>query len=375
MQINLFVLIEDFFEGTVLFVLKFVITLLRIIRHPIKGSILGYESFKACRAREIGPATFLVICVFAFWTSVLALIFFSERLYPAPIIASRLEALDASPLRVPVLLVVVATALTVFLAEVTFRVVGWSFARLRVWPDNDLGRHEKWLAVGRYTIGSMGIIFTLMIALIGIARWTMPSVVQASSFWNNLIIVTGVTTIVLLIFAAYSRALANFAISLGSRDVRPGIRIASPLFLFVLSITAFVLSMIVATRLSGVLTDAPRPLITNLRCERNFNSGASVLAVVTIRNDGRNAQLLDTSSWHLRITNNQGGFYQSDNGSVRIDGRTNPPYTLMRPRSVMYVTVGFPVKAGEIPGGWVKCSIWADPRRLYFEEGSWLGTY
>lgn len=123
MGLDLFAIIEKFFQGTILFLLKFLSTIALVFFHPVKNSLVAFGQFQSSQEREVGPTTFVAICISGFWATVIVILSIGSQQYQSDVLISELKALNASPLRVPIILTAVGTIATLVLLEVIYRLM------------------------------------------------------------------------------------------------------------------------------------------------------------------------------------------------------------------------------------------------------------
>ena len=127
MGIDLFVVIERFFQGTIIFVLKFFGTLFLIAAAPKTYPLVAFQKFQSKKDREIGPTTFLAVCSIIFFTALMGSAFAIDQIFETTNILLALEAFDTAALKAPFVAILIGGIGTVVAVELICRLVNSGF--------------------------------------------------------------------------------------------------------------------------------------------------------------------------------------------------------------------------------------------------------
>jgi hypothetical protein len=360
MNIDLFEFIEKIFQGTVLFVFKYVATLGRCLVSPLKASLRTYDRFQSPDAKEVGPVSFAVIGVLIFWSVLTALLLASAGDIRTGSVASQLWAFDTSSLRVPLILVAVCTIATVVLLELLYRAgaiaLNWVGAVPKTKQEQVFGQLR---AVGFCSAGASAIIFPLCAAVVAAALTFAPNLLRGVKT-DSIFFACAICIFLSPILSA--AALAGFL----RKPRRPliGRLSAIPLSSFgaayVGTLGALLAGAFLLIQLRQPLAYAGDVSIASLDCGMAQDKG-QLIALMEIKNTSDRPQLVRSDQWMIRITEDgrDGGVFARSERTV-LDDRPDPATLLLKPRSSVYGAIWFPAGNQRIPWGWMTCEVYTN---------------
>jgi hypothetical protein len=364
MEVDLFTLVENLFQGTILFVIKFFSTLGSILTKPKMNSLLAFERFQSAKTKEIGPTTFLTVCSIIFFSALTGLLFIASQIFQMDILASSLGMPDLTSFKEAGFIVLTGTFGLVFLMEIIYRTLNLLIKKLikrDVADENGEDVFRKAQAIGFYTTGvALLILLTAESAELSLA--TLHSVPEGVLWAGG-------------VLAALSWPFFN---------VMPVVQFlrlpdAARLFVFLWAVTLGALigvAWLVAVLVHD-LHAGPRPSISDLYC---YQKVRNIVALVQVRNASQRATLLDVrpATWHLRLSLRDISIYKevpdflAAATKVTIEPTQDAQQLLLKPNDVWYAIVEFPAPTESFPIIFATCAVSQSTGNLdYTDTGRW----
>jgi hypothetical protein len=390
MDIDLFSFIERIFQGTILFVFKFILTAGQIVAHPLKNSLAVFARFESAQTQEVGPVTFCTICVLAFWAAVMALLLVGFEVGQTGVLAAELKSLHAESLRVPIRIVAIVAFLSIVGLELLYRVLAAAevLYRERV-PDDESGTFaslneasaRKLRAVGLYTTGIASLPFPLAAIVAGIVLnylgLSPSSLLRGQTGDRTALVVLGV---LLLSPCLCAFPVLHFVRTIGPKSSRLSRGAIAFGATYVATVAVFSISFFAVVNAQLLFTSDSRPVISDLQCLKNDED--SLIALVEIKSLSYRADLLDTNlkSWHI-VLEDYGfdkSYFAGEARKIVIDGKENPSGALLKPTSVEYAMIWFELPKDQrekvTAGLWGWCEVFTGYHYLDFKKMMVLGS-
>jgi hypothetical protein len=392
MDVDLFAIVEKFFQGTILFALKFCSTLVRVLLRPVDGALTVFRNFQSAETREVGPTTFFALCAAAFWSALLALLLWASEIYQTDVLKAELLALDSSPLRVPIILVGVEVALSLLFIDLLYRAVASVIAYVepRRDPEEGLGSSsafggadgERLRAVGLYTTSVATLMPPLILLLLVVldqlssASFLSTEIFRGSEAYIGL----GVAFALLTCPAFCAVAVGRFVRKASRRKKSTEMAFWVGTSVYGGTVAAFTGTFFVMMKLFFVVNGEALPVIASLDCLRYDDS--ALAAIVEIRNTTERPQLIKTAakSWHIIVDGTLPGRetrFQAEGNRASFDGKNDPTELLIKPRDKAYGIFWFPISEKDranVRFGWASCEVYSGMHTMSYKKTLVLET-